>query len=95
MLYKLHEEKMNPQDLLSLLYIAADAQTDEQKARVAWRASDYLWWKYPYFPTGFCREFNDLCPEKPWVHNLWTQEEKDKFLKEMLDNAAKSVSRPA
>ena len=75
---------MNPEDLLKLLYVAADAQTDEQKVRVAWRASDYLWWIYPRIPLGFCRGFNDICPEKPWVKDLWTREERNKYLMEMI-----------
>jgi hypothetical protein len=29
--------------LLDLLLVAADAQTLEEKARVAWRANDYMW----------------------------------------------------
>ena len=75
---------MKPEDLLELLYVAANAQTPEEKARVAWRASDYLWWKYPQFPLGFCRKFNDICPEKPWVKDLWTRKERNKLLMEMI-----------
>ena len=75
---------MNPEDLLEILYVAANAQTPEDKARVAWRASDYLWWKYPQFPAGFCRRFNDVCPEKPWVKDLWTREERNKLLMETI-----------
>jgi hypothetical protein len=71
---------MDPEELLALLYVAANAQTDEQKARVAWRASDYLWWHYPLYPLKLCREVNDLCPEKPWVEDLWTEEERDKYM---------------
>jgi len=72
---------MNPEDLLKLLYVAADAQTDEQKARVAWRASDYMWWEAPWMKDiKFCRKFNDICPEKPWVKELWSMEEKKERL---------------
>ncbi|PWT89998.1 MAG: hypothetical protein C5B54_08010 [Acidobacteria bacterium] len=74
---------MTPEDLLEILYIAANAQTPEEKARVAWRASDYLWWHYPRWPAGFCRRINDLCPEKPFVKNLWTKEEREKHMGEM------------
>jgi hypothetical protein len=87
LLYNQGEGSMNPVNLLELLYVAADAKTDEQKARIAWRASDYLWWKFPKFPVGFCREFNDICPEKPWVKNLWTEEERNQHIGIMLDGA--------
>jgi hypothetical protein len=75
---------MSPEDLLEILYVAANAQTDEEKARIAWRASDYLWWKFPEYPLGFCRGVNDLCPKKPWVKNLWDPEERKKYMKELM-----------
>jgi hypothetical protein len=71
---------MNPEDLLEILYVAANAKTDEEKARVAWRASDYMWWKFPRFPVGFCRGLNNLCPREPFVKNLWTKEERTKHI---------------
>jgi hypothetical protein len=71
---------MTPEELLEVLYVAANAQTDEEKARVAWRASDYVWWKFPRFSFGFCRKLNDICPTKPFVKNLWTKEEQSKHL---------------
>lgn len=78
---------MEPKDLLELLYVAANAKTDEEKARVAWRASDYLWWKYPKYPAGFCRAVNDLCPKHPWIPHLWDLGEREKFISEMVENA--------
>ena len=51
--------KLNETDdlrLLDLLYVAADAQTDEEKARVAWRANNYMW---RHLVRG-CRSFNNL-----------------------------------
>jgi hypothetical protein len=71
---------MTAQDLLEVLYIAADAKTDEQKVRIAWRANDYMWWNVGRFPVGFCREFNNICPQFPKVKELWTQEERKKYL---------------
>jgi hypothetical protein len=70
---------MTPQDLLELLYIASEAKTDEQKARVAWRANDYMWWNVGQFPAGFCRSFNNICPSFPKAKDLWTKEERMKI----------------
>jgi len=68
---------MDPQALMDLLHIAAGAKTDEEKARVAWRASDYMWRVFPAYGFGLCRHFNNLCQDQewPWVKDLWSQEE--------------------
>jgi hypothetical protein len=73
---------MEPKDLMKVLFVAADANTDEEKARVAWRASDYMWRSFPRYPLNFCREFNFLCQVQklPWVKNLWSKEEIEKEL---------------
>jgi hypothetical protein len=70
-------DAMTPEDLLEVLIVAADAKTDEERARVAWRASDYMWSQVPRIGMHQCREFNDLLQQKrwPWVENLWTKEE--------------------
>jgi hypothetical protein len=75
-----------PKDLLELLCIAADAKTDEEKARVAWRANDYMWWNVGRFPAGFCREFNNLCPDFPRIKTLWTREERMKYTGMEVEN---------
>jgi predicted lipoprotein len=78
---------MTPAALLDLLLIAANAQTDEEKARVAWRASDYMWRNWDRHGIGFCRAFNNLCQDQqwPWVKDLWTQEEVEFLLTRMTE----------
>ena len=72
---------MNAEQLLELLFIAADAKTDEEKARVAWRASDYMWWEFPRYQFRICRTFNNLCQDQKWKRvTLWSQEEKEEYL---------------
>lgn len=70
---------MEPKTLMEILFVAANAKTDEEKARVAWRANDYMWRVSMELniPLGFCREFNNLCQDQgwPWVENLWSKEE--------------------
>ena len=68
---------MNPEQLMELLFVAANARTPEEKARVVWRASDHLWWSTPQIPIGFCRKFNDLCQNQnlPWIKDLWSHKE--------------------
>jgi hypothetical protein len=74
---------MNPDDLMELLLVAANTKTKEEKARILWRASDYMWREYPRYPLRLCREFNDLCQdlELPWVKDLWSTEERKEVLK--------------
>jgi hypothetical protein len=86
---------MEAEDLLELLFVAANAQNDEEKARIAWRASDYMWWKFPLFPGGFCRRFNDICPDKPFIKNLWTNDERQKYLQGMIKDAKRGVQTKA
>jgi hypothetical protein len=77
---------MNPNDLMELLFIAANARTEEEKARVVWRANDYMWMKAPHrYSLGFCRDFNNLCQDQrwPWIDNLWSKEERELMQKEM------------
>jgi hypothetical protein len=66
---------MTTEQLMELLIVAANAQTDEEKARICWRASDYMWRKLWNF--GFSREFNNLLQDQnwPWVENLWSEAE--------------------
>jgi hypothetical protein len=73
-------QSVTAEDFLEVLYVAANAQTDEEKARVAWRASDYMWWKVGKFPVGFCRAFNNICPDSPRIKDLWTKEERTKHM---------------
>ena len=73
---------MDAAQLMQLLFIAANAKTVEEKTRVAWRASDYMWWMVPAYGIVFCRAFNDLCGDQNWprVKNLWSEEEKEEYL---------------
>jgi hypothetical protein len=68
---------MTPEDLLELLIVAANAKTEEEQARVAWRASDYMWRECHTYDLVMCRQFNDLLQDKQWPHvgELWTKEE--------------------
>ena len=67
---------MDAELLLELLFIAADAKTDEEKARVAWRASDYMWWEFPRYQFRICRTFNNLLQDQKWPKvKLWSDEE--------------------
>ncbi len=65
--------------LLDILLIAANAKTDEEKARVAWRANDYMWGRCmrDYKSADICRQFNNLLQDQnwPWVKDLWSAEE--------------------
>ena len=76
---------MDPEALLELLYVAADAKTDEEKARVAWRASDHMWNKFPAWGLGLCRGFNNLCQDQdlPWVDDLWSVKERRAQLQQL------------
>ena len=72
---------MEPEALLELLFVAANAATPEEEARVAWRASDHMWRSIGNYDLGFCRAFNNLCQDCnqnknwPWVENLWSFDE--------------------
>jgi hypothetical protein len=59
------------------LLTAANATTDEEQGRVAWRANDVLWSDPSVFGLGFCRRFNDLLQDKNWrwVADLWADDE--------------------
>lgn len=63
--------------ILQSLFIATNAKTDEEKARVAWRFSDAMWRRMGGVPLGFCREFNNLLQDQdwPWVKDLWSADE--------------------
>jgi len=65
--------------LLDTLLVAANAKTDEEKARVAWRFNDLMWrgvfagdWD-----MAAARSFNNLLQDQKWawVKDLWTKEE--------------------
>jgi hypothetical protein len=73
----LKEEMMKPNDLMELLFVAASAQTDEQKARVAWRASDHMWTDPFRYGLLFCRAFDNECQDRnfPLVKDLWSAAE--------------------
>lgn len=64
--------------LMELLIIASGAKTPEAKARICWRANDYLWrTMFKYRGWALPRAFNNLCQDKewPWVNDLWSKEE--------------------
>lgn len=71
---------MNPETLLKVLFAATGANTDEEKARVAWRFCDAMWDTFGT-PGGVsipvCRHFNNLLQDQkwPWVKNLWSKDE--------------------
>ena len=73
---------MTPDDLMELLLVAAGAKTEEEKARVAWRASDHMWRHFPRYDLGLCRYFNNLCQDQnwDWVDNLWSEEERKEIM---------------
>ena len=54
---------MKAEQLMDMLFVAAEAKTEEQKARIAWRASDYMWRHCLDGKGDFwtCRRFNNLC----------------------------------
>ena len=68
---------MTPEQLMQVLFVAARARTDEEQARVAWRASDHMWRDCTRYGIGFCRAFNNLCQDQDWdwVKDLWSEEE--------------------
>jgi hypothetical protein len=68
--------------LLHLLWAAAGAETPAEKARVAWRASDYMWQHVgTKFDLPTCRIFNNMLQDLqeiekwPWIEDLWSMEE--------------------
>ena len=67
------------QALMKTLIVASNAKTDEEKARVCWRASDHLWNDLFKSGLGFAlpRAFNNLCQDQnwPWVKDLWSKAE--------------------
>lgn len=71
-------DHMDPALFLEVLYVAAQVKTPEEKARVAWRASDYVWWNFPRYPVGFCRDLNDYLKDQklPMVKPLFSEEER-------------------
>jgi hypothetical protein len=73
---------MNAELLMELLFIAANAKTIEEKTRVAWRASDYMWREFPRYGFSICRSFNDLCGDQDWPHikDLWSEEERQEVM---------------
>lgn len=77
---------MRPEMLLKILLIAADAKTDEEKARVAWRFSDAMWRTFGDVPISFSRSFNNLLQDQdwPWVENLWSERELQAFHQEFF-----------
>lgn len=77
------EEHQIVANLLNVLFIAADAKTNEQKARVAWRASDYMWWNVEKYGVRLCRLFNNTVDQMnlPKVQ-LWSTGEREKLMEE-------------
>ena len=65
---------ITPEQLFNLLITAANTTTDEEQARVCWRANDLMWAEPEAFDFGFRRKFNDLLQDKnwPWVKDLWS-----------------------
>ena len=63
--------------LLNALLEAANAKTDEEKARVAWRFNDRMWRDFPQWGIALPRAFNNILQDKnwPWVEDLWSKEE--------------------
>ena len=94
--------------LMEMLITAAGAKTDEEKARVLWRASDYMWWNAlrwsspvqgeregSAWPIWFCRAFNNRVQDMdlPWVEGLWTKEEMEKRREHFVQIEAGDPSR--
>lgn len=70
-------------NLLDMLLVAADAKTNEQKARVAWRASDYMWWNVEKYGVQLCRMFNNLVDNMKFPKvKLWAEGEREKMFEE-------------
>jgi hypothetical protein len=75
-------------DLLRVLMVVANVNakrlvaTDEEKARIAWRASDHMWRHFPRYDLMTCRMFNNLLQEQkwPWVEDLWSEEERKEIM---------------
>jgi predicted lipoprotein len=71
------------ENLLNVLFVAADAKTDEQKARVAWRANDYMWWNVEKYGVSLCRLFNNFCDQQRWPKvKLWAEGERERMFEE-------------
>jgi hypothetical protein len=69
---------VTPASLLEILFVAANAKTPEEQARVAWRASDHMWRGLGNtVGLPYARAFNNLLQEKewPWVQDLWSKDE--------------------
>lgn len=74
------DNHVSPEAFLNILFVAANAQTDEEKARVAWRASDYMWRGVlggENVGLPYARAFNNLLQSRewPWVKGLWSRDE--------------------
>jgi hypothetical protein len=65
---------MKAELLAEVLFYAAKAKTDEERAKVAWRACDYMWRAAPKYPIGFCREFKDWCQDPSSAYASATSE---------------------
>lgn len=85
-----HDAKLKiVKDLLDLILIAADAKTNEEKARAAWRASDYMWWNVDKYGVQLCRYFNNLCDEQRWPKvKLWNEGEREQMMKEKFGGSS-------
>ena len=79
---------------LEAALVAAQANTPEEQARVAWRMSDYFWQAIMKgdalaIEIAFARVFNNLVQEKdyPWVKDLWSTKEQNSYAKELTQSA--------
>jgi len=65
--------------LLETLLVAANAKTDEEKCRVAWRFNDLMWRGVleGKFDMAVARAFNNECQDRnwAWAKDLWSREE--------------------
>jgi hypothetical protein len=82
MKYPRYLDHLSPELMVEVLCIAAEARTPEEQARVLWRASDYMWWQFPRYTIGMCRDFNDYLKDLklPMVKPLFSPEEVKAYL---------------
>jgi hypothetical protein len=67
--------------ILAAVLVAAEAETPEEQARVAWRFSDTLRRDVGVLPFALLRAVNNAVQDMqqaenwPWTKNLWSREE--------------------
>jgi hypothetical protein len=79
---------MRAQLLAEVLFYAAKAKTEEERVKVAWRASDYMWREAARYLIGMARQFNDWCQDQDYpVVTLYDDEERFKLFNAPQRNA--------